>query len=132
MIQEAISNIDEIQVKKLLQSVFEKYGYDFSDYSPASIKRRISRFLINNKFQNIEELEEALINNPLLLGNFIEEITVNVTEMYRDPAFYKSLIQDVFPTLALQPIIRIWHAGCSTGEEVFSLAILLHEAWLVT
>jgi len=131
MIQEAISNIDEIQVKKLLQSVFEKYGYDFSDYSPASIKRRISRFLINNKFQNIEELEEALINNPLLLGNFIEEITVNVTEMYRDPAFYKSLIQDVFPTLALQPIIRIWHAGCSTGEEVFSLAILLHEAGLL-
>nr|WP_202409457.1 protein-glutamate O-methyltransferase CheR [Hufsiella arboris] len=112
----------------MLNDVFELYGYDFTEYSKASIKRRINRLFTLDKFPSFAELRYKVINDPNYLKRFIEEITVNVTEMFRDPSFYRVLREEVLPALGTYPFIRIWHAGCSTGEEVYSMAILLKEA----
>lgn len=115
----------------LLNDLFETYGYDFTSYSKASIKRRITRIYILDKFPSFAELRYRLKNDESYLKRFVEEITVNVTEMFRDPSFYKSLRTEILPNLATKPFIRIWHAGCSTGEEVYSMSILLKEAGLL-
>lgn len=112
----------------LLNDVAELYGYDFTQYSKASIKRRVNRLCILDKITSFAELRYLIINTPSYLQRFIEEITVNVTEMFRDPSFYKALRENVLPQLGTYPFIRIWLAGCSTGEEVYSMAILLKEA----
>ena len=112
---------------ELLQIIRERYGYDFSAYAEASIKRRINRFADINKFENYFDLRHHLVNEQNLFASFILEITVNVTEMFRDPAFFKSLVAKIFPLLKTYAHRKIWHAGCSTGEEVYSLAILLKE-----
>ncbi len=123
--------IQDDEVILLLDDLFNIYGYDFTSYSKASIKRRISRLYILDKFPSFAELRYRVKNDPGYLKRFVEEITVNVTEMFRDPAFYKALRSEVLPHLASKPFIRVWHAGCSTGEEVFSMAILLKEANLL-
>jgi len=129
MLESDIINDEEIE--HILNEVLFKYGYDFTEYSKTSIKRRLNRLCILDKYKNFEELKFAIFNKPNYLERFIEEITVNVTEMFRDPSFYKTLRNDVIPLLGTQPHIRIWLAGCSTGEEVYSLAILLHEFNLI-
>jgi chemotaxis protein methyltransferase CheR len=129
MLEADIINDDEVE--EILNEVLYKYGYDFTEYSKTSIKRRLNRLCILDKHKNITELKFAINNNPNYLQRFIEEVTVNVTEMFRDPSFYKVLRNDVIPLLGTQPHIRIWLAGCSTGEEVYSIAILLHEANLI-
>jgi chemotaxis protein methyltransferase CheR len=115
----------------LLNDVMQKYGYDFTDYSAASMKRRINRLVSIDRFPSFAEFRHHLLNNEDYLQRFVEEITVNVTEMFRDPSFYRTLREHVLPILATHPFIRIWHAGCSTGEEVYSMAILLEEANLM-
>lgn len=119
------------EIELLLAELIGKYGYDFTGYTMASLKRRISRFFIIRKFTSFAGLRYSLINSDGLFREFVEEITVNVTEMFRDPAFYRALSGQVFPMLRTKPFIRIWHAGCSTGEEVYSTAILLEEAGLL-
>ena len=123
--------IEDEEIDLLLNDVFEIYGYDFTSYSRASLKRRIIRLCALDKFPSFAELRYRIRTEEDYLKRFVEEITVNVTEMFRDPAFYKVLREDVLPILGTKPFIRIWHAGCSTGEEVFSMAILLHEANLL-
>jgi chemotaxis protein methyltransferase CheR len=115
----------------LLNDVMQKYGYDFMDYSAASMKRRINRLVSIDRFPSFAEFRHHLLTNEDYLQRFVEEITVNVTEMFRDPSFYRTLREHVLPILATHPFIRIWHAGCSTGEEVYSMAILLEEAGLM-
>ena len=112
---------------ELLNIVSELYGYDFSGYAEASIKRRINRFADIHKFENYFDLRHHLTNDKSLFVSFVLEITVNVTEMFRDPAFFKCLSEKIFPVLKTYAHRKIWHAGCSTGEEVYSLAILLYE-----
>ncbi|MXV13932.1 CheR family methyltransferase [Hufsiella ginkgonis] len=119
-------NDDNISI--LLNDLLEIYGYDFNEYSKASLKRRINRLFTLDKFPSFAEMRYTVRTNPEYLKRFIEEITVNVTEMFRDPSFYRVLRETVLPTLGTYPFIRIWHAGCSTGEEVYSMAILLQEA----
>lgn len=126
MIEPSIVKDDEIEI--LLNDILELYGYDFTQYSKASIKRRINRICLLDKFASFAELRYTIRNHPDYLKRFIEEVTVNVTEMFRDPHFYKTLREEILPQLATNPFIRIWFAGCSTGEEVYSLAILLKEA----
>src|SRR5690606_8891095 len=104
---------------------------DFKSYAKASIKRRINRLYSLDKFPSFAEFRFRICQDESYLKRFIEEITVNVTEMFRDPSFYISLKQKVLPVLATYPFIRVWHAGCSTGEEVYSMAILLKEAGLL-
>jgi chemotaxis protein methyltransferase CheR len=123
--------IRDEEVEILLSDMLDTYGYDFNDYSKASLKRRIDRLFTLDKFPSFAEFRYRIKNDEAYLKRFVEEITVNVTEMFRDPSFYDTLRKSVFPVLATYPLIRIWHAGCSTGEEVFSIAILLQEANLL-
>ncbi|QQS96147.1 CheR family methyltransferase [Sphingobacterium spiritivorum] len=126
MLEPNIIKNDELEM--LLADVSALYGYDFTQYSRASLKRRINRICLIDKFTSFAELRYRVLNHPEYLQRFIEEITVNVTEMFRDPSFYKALRENVFPQLGTYPFIRIWLAGCSTGEEVYSMAIMLKEA----
>jgi chemotaxis protein methyltransferase CheR len=119
------------QIENLLGDLIDQYGYDFTDYSRASFRRRIARLIEQDRFPSFAEFRYRLIQDPAYLTRFVEKITVNVTEMFRDPHFYRALRETILPVLATWPIIRIWHAGCSTGEEVYSLAILLKEANLL-
>lgn len=123
--------INEHEVDILLNDLIELYGYDFTDYSRASLKRRINRLFALDKFPSFAEFRYRLRSESDYLKRFVEEITVNVTEMFRDPPFYDALRTEVLPALGTYPFIRIWLAGCSTGEEVFSVAILLEEAGLL-
>lgn len=118
-------------MEQLLGNIAGWYGYDFTGYARASLKRRIDSFYAKNRLSSFAELQQQLMEDPSYFMRFVEEVTVNVTEMFRDPVFYKTLREDILPVLATYPFIRIWHAGCSTGEEVYSMAILLKEANLL-
>lgn len=117
------------QLTELIDLVKKVHGFDFSNYSKASLKRRLSRVLMVKKLEYYD-LKHALLNQPDFFQDFLEEITVNVTEMFRDPSFYKALNNQVIPYLSTYQHIKIWSAGCASGEEVYSLAILLEQAAL--
>ena len=119
--------IENEVLENLLVKIYSLYGYDFTQYSRASLQRRINSFYIKARISSYEELLNKL-SDQSYFTHFIEEITVNVTEMFRDFSFYKLLREKLIPILSTYPFIRIWHAGCSTGEEVYSMAILLKEA----
>lgn len=121
------SAIKDMEVGVLLNDLLELYGYDFTNYSKASIKRRINRLFTLDKFPSFAEFRYRLRTDPKYVKRFVEQITVNVTEMFRDPSFYKALREQVLPHLGTYPFIRIWLAGCSTGEEAYSIAIVLKE-----
>lgn len=123
--------IKDEELDILLNDLLELYGYDFTDYAKASLKRRINRLLTLDQFPSFAELRFRIKSDEDYLKRFVEEITVNVTEMFRDPSFYLALRTSVLPLLATYPLIRIWFAGCATGEEVYSVAILLQEAGLL-
>lgn len=122
------SIVKDEEVECLIKDVYRLYGYDFSLYSRASFKRRVNRICLIDKFTSFAELRYTILNDPEYLKHFVEEITVNVTEMFRDPYFFKVLREKILPQLGTYPLIRIWVAGCSTGEEAYSMAILLKEA----
>lgn len=122
------SIIKDEEIEYLIKDVYDLYRYDFSEYSRASFKRRVNRICLIDRFTSFAELRYTLINEPEYLKRFIEEITVNVTEMFRDPHFFKALREKILPQLGTYPLIRVWVAGCSTGEEAYSMAILLKEA----
>jgi chemotaxis protein methyltransferase CheR len=119
------------EIKQFLESIRFVYGYDFTEYSEASVKRRIQSFMDANKISSVKDLGRLILKDEPVFEKFVQDITVNVTEMFRDPMFYKSLRRHVVGRLATYPFIKIWIAGCSTGEEVYSLAILLREEGLL-
>jgi chemotaxis protein methyltransferase CheR len=119
-------SITNEQLSELIDIVKKIHGFDFSDYTEASFKRRLARIMMLKKLE-FYDLKHVLVNDPDFFQEFLEEITVNVTEMFRDPAFYKALNSQVVPYLSTYQHIKIWCAGCSSGEEVYSLAILLNE-----
>ena len=119
--------ITDADIAGLLDDLLRIYGYDFTNYSKGSIKRRIQRLFTLEKFPSFAEFRSHVQTDSSYLNQFVKNITVNVTEMFRDPSFYKVLRNDVFPDLSTHPSIRIWLAGCSTGEEAYSIAILLKE-----
>lgn len=123
--------LQEEELDLLINELSERYGYDFSNYARASLKRRVSRLLVIDRFPSFAELLYKIKNDTTYLTHVVQELTVNVTEMFRDPALFKTIREQVLPMLATHPLIRIWHAGCSTGEEVYSMAILLEEANLL-
>ncbi len=110
--------------------IHKAHGFDFSDYSEDSIKRRVTHFMIGKKIPDLEHLEAKLLASEPLFEEFVQEMSVTVTEMFRDQIFFKALREKVIPRLATYPFIKIWLAGCATGEEAYSIAILLHEAGL--
>lgn len=120
-----------LNLQKFTEVIHKKYGYDFGDYAVDSFQRRLGSFMIRFGILDLDELETKLLEDEIFFNRFLEEITVNVTEMFRDPEFFLTLRTEILPKLADQSLIRIWNAGCSTGEEVYSVAILLHEANLL-
>lgn len=121
------AGINDEQVEILINDVLEQYGYDFTGYSRASLKRRLLRLYGLDKQVSFAEFRYQINNDAIYFKRFVEQITVNVTEMFRDPGFYKALRDKVLPNLGTYPFIRIWLAGCSTGEEAYSMAIILKE-----
>lgn len=120
------ANSDEF-VEIILGDVLETYGYDFTGYSRASLKRRMVRLYEIDRFVSFAEYRYRIRTDPGYFKRFLEEITINVTEMFRDPEFYRELRREILPKLGTYPFIRIWVAGCSTGEEAYSVAIFLKE-----
>jgi chemotaxis protein methyltransferase CheR len=119
--------LEDTEVRVLLEGVYLHYGYDFREYAPVSLKRRILGFATSEGVAEISELQGRILRDSACFDRFVLALTVNVTSMFRDPFFYVAFRNKVVPLLKTYPFIRIWHAGCSTGEEVYSLAILLKE-----
>lgn len=123
--------LSEFSLEELWSHLDQKYGYDFREYAALTIERRLKSFMLNENISEVEQVIDQLKSDPMFHVKLTEALTVNFTEMFRDPSFFVSLIRKVVPFLATYPSIKIWHAGCSTGEEVYSLAILLHELELL-
>src|SRR5262245_19766491 len=124
------NELETIEVQLLLEAVFCRYGFDFRDYAYASVTRRILSIVAAEGLQSVSELQGKLLREPACMERFLLGVTVNVTTMFRDPSFCLALRNRVVPFLRAYPFVRIWHVGCSTGEEVYSMAILLQEEGL--
>ncbi len=123
-----MQEIHIVDIRKLTELIKEKYNYDFTNYAMSSFKRRVSRILELYKFNSIDILIKKIGESEVFFQEFLSEITVNVTEMFRDPSFWRILRDKIIPNILLNhQKISIWHAGCSSGEEVFSMAIMLKE-----
>jgi chemotaxis protein methyltransferase CheR len=122
---------DPNEYRELLDSIRLTYGYDFTDYNEQSIKRRIVHFMDGRDITTLTKLGQILMKDQYFFEEFLQNLSVTVTEMFRDPAFYKSLRANIIKRLATYPVIKIWIAGCATGEEVYSMAILLKEEGLL-
>lgn len=122
---------EAIEMRLLLEGIYEKYGYDFRDYAPASLKRRVAKCLNAEHLKTISGLQEKVLHDPGAMGRFLNILSIDVSAFFRDPGFYLALRKKVVPFLRTYPSLRIWHAGCATGEEVYSLAILLKEEGLL-
>jgi chemotaxis protein methyltransferase CheR len=123
-------DVEEIELSLLLEAVFRRYGFDFREYAPASLRRRVWRRAHAEGLETLSALQDRLLHDPQCMERLLLDLSINVTAMFRDPTFYVAFRQKVLPQLRTYPFTRIWVAGCSTGEEVYSLAILFHEAGL--
>lgn len=119
--------MEKIEIELLLEGMYRYYGFDFRSYSFPFIQRRIWHRIHAEKLKSISGLQERVFHDPALMKRFYADFSINVTEMFRDPSFFLSFRNKVIPKLRDYPFIRIWHAGCSVGQEVYSMAILLHE-----
>jgi len=123
-----MQEIHIVDIRRLTEIIRDKYGYDFTNYAMSSFKRRVSRILELYRFSSMEALINRIDGDKVFFEEFLSEITVNVTEMFRDPSFWRVLRDKIIPNILLNhQKISIWHAGCSSGEEVFSMAIMLKE-----
>ncbi len=119
-----------IEIDLILEAIYNKYGYDFRNYSKAHVKRRLLNRLATSNLKSISEMQHKVLHEPEFFEVLLRDLSINVTEMFRDPGFYLALRKEVIPVLKTYPFIKIWHAGCSTGEEVYSFAVLLKEEGL--
>lgn len=123
-------DLEQIEVELLLEGIYRRYGFDFREYAPASLRRRVRRRMDGEKVETISQLQALLLHDPAVMERLLLDLSVNVTAMFRDPSFFLSFRKLVVPALRTYPFSRLWVAGCSTGEEVYSLAILLEEEGL--
>ncbi|WP_448096690.1 CheR family methyltransferase [Luteibacter yeojuensis] len=123
-------DVEDIEIQLFVRAMQLRHGYDFSDYAPASLKRRIQQLVRTHDTGTISELTTRVLHDPNFLRKTIEGLSVPVSEMFRDPPVFRALRDKVFPILASYPEINIWQAGCAHGQEVYSLAIMLEEAGL--
>ena len=119
--------VEEIEFYLLLEAIYQSYGYDFRDYAPASLKRRIRKCMNDLGVKTISAFQDKILHEKKSFTGFLNTVSIDVTSMFRDPDFFLAVKQKIFPMLKNLPFIRIWHAGCATGEEIYSLAILLKE-----
>jgi len=120
----------DLEIKLLMEGVYQVYGHDFREYSEASLRRRLTYWLAGSGFATLSIAQSQLLRDRTLFDSMLRGITVNVSEMFRDPAFFKAVREYVVPYLKTYPFVKIWHAGCSNGEEAYSMAILLLEEGL--
>ena len=123
-------DLEKLEIELLLEGVYRKYGYDFREYAYASLRRRLWKRIEAEGLPNVSALQERVLHDPVVMDKLLLDLSINVTAMFRDPHFWAVFRQQVVPLLRTYPFFRIWHAGCSTGEEVFSMAILLEEEGL--
>ncbi|KIH83345.1 Chemotaxis protein methyltransferase CheR [Pseudomonas batumici] len=121
----------DIELRLLIEAIYLKYSYDFRDYSGASIKRRVQHALTQLDCATISALQERVLHDPAAFLQLLQFLTIPVSEMFRDPSHFLEIRREVVPLLRTYPSIKIWIAGCSTGEEVYSMAILLREEGLL-
>src|SRR5574342_143922 len=126
----ADAEIEAIEVRLLLEAIHQRYGYDLREYASHSIQRRVQIALARSGVAHLGELQHELLINPGLFAEVLEALTVRVSEMFRDPAFYRAFRARVMPLLRTYPLLKIWHAGCATGEEAYATAIMLSEEGL--
>lgn len=122
---------DEIELRLLLDAIYLRYHYDFRQYSLASLKRRIQAALAHFRCETISKLQDLILHDGRAFTSLLQYLTVQVSEMFRDPSFFKAFRERVVPHLATYPSLRLWVAGCSSGEEVYSFAIILREEGLL-
>ena len=127
------SNADllNIEIQLLMEAIFLRYGYDFRNYSKAHIKRRVLHRLGTSMLLSVSQLQDRVLRDREFFNEFLDDLSINVTEMFRDPEFYNSLREKIIPKLKTYAYFKIWHAGCATGEEVYSLSIILKEEGLL-
>jgi chemotaxis protein methyltransferase CheR len=125
------SQLEKMEIELLLEAIYRHYGFDFRSYAFSSIRRRIWKRVNAEGLSNVTALQERILHDSKVMERLLLDLSINVTAMFRDPGFYRAFREDVVPLLRTYPFIRVWHAGCSTGEEVYSMAILLEEEGLL-
>lgn len=123
--------LELLEMELLLTAVHQYYGYDFNAYAQASMLRRIKKFMTEHHQQHISDLIALFLHSPAAFAQFLNSLSVIVTEMFRNPNVFKHIRSDVIPVLQSYPFVKIWHAGCATGQEAYSLAIVLAEEGLL-
>lgn len=126
-----VEAIEAIELPLLLEAIRQRYGYDFRDYAPASLKRRIRRAMQLEQLATLSALQDRVVHDAECMARLLDMVSVDVSAMFRDPTFYQVFRSKVVPVLRELPIVRVWHAGCCAGQEVYSMAILLHEEGLL-
>lgn len=122
----------EIELRLLIEAIYLKYHYDFREYAAASLRRRLKTALLRFHCDTLSQLQDQVLRDPENFSVLLDYLTVPVSEMFRDPSYYKSLREKVVPLLRTYPSLKVWVAGCSTGEEVYSLAVLFHEEGILS
>ena len=122
--------LERIEIRLLLEGIYRHYGFDFRSYAYASLRRRIWKRVHSDGLTTISALQDRVLHDAGMMERLLLDLSINVTAMFRDPGFYVAFRREVVPVLRTYPFIRIWHAGCSTGEEAYSMAILLEEEGL--
>ena len=126
----ASDDLERIEVQLLLEAIYQHYGFDFRGYALGSLKRRLWRRAYGEKLETLSALQDRVLHDPAVMERLLLDLSINVTAMFRDPTFFRAFREKVVPLLRTYPFLRIWNAGCSTGEETYSLAILLAEEGL--
>jgi len=127
-INELVEDLKDIEIDLLLEGIQRLYGYDFKDYSRPYLKRRIEAMIKNENVESVSGLQEKVLHNPSVIGNFLQGVTSGITEIFRDPAFYLVLRQNIFPALKGLFLCKVWVAGCGTGEDVARLQFCFQKA----
>jgi chemotaxis protein methyltransferase CheR len=125
-----VTALERLEIELLLEAIFRHYGHDFRSYAFSSLRRRLRKRLEAENLKTFSALLDRLLHDPDAMDRLLRDLSVNVTGMFRDPTFFLSLREKVIPILRTYPFVRIWHAGCATGEEVYALAIMLEEEGL--
>ena len=126
----ARDGLEDLELRLLLEAIYQHYGYDFREYARSSLRRRVWRRIADEGLATVSALQDRVLHDPECLERLLVDLSVSVTAMFRDPSFYRALRDKVVPIMRTYPFIRVWNAGCSTGEETYSLAILLREEGL--